>query len=152
MTRALAAFLLAASAAVPAAAQYAGGQAPAAPNIIDMSVVEALVAIQRPELAGIFTYVPESQLSVAMADFLLRDGPSLKRFIKKGEKDLKQTKAVNQWDKEVYLHLVAAGSGGMSIPGVEPLKKNLVDRVSRLSLSQGIPLQLLVQQRGAARR
>ena len=138
--------------AVPAAAQYAGGQSPAAPNIIDMSVVEVLVAIERPELAGIFTYVPEPQLAVAMADFLLRDQASLKRFIKKGEKDLKQAKAVNQWDKEVYLHLVAAGSGGMSIPGVQPMKKSLLDRVSLLSLSQGIPLQLLVQQRTAARR
>lgn len=148
---ALAAALLGAAAlgGPVASAQYLGGAAPSAPGIINMSLMEALVAVKHPELAGVFAYVPEGQSTVAMADFLLRDHDSLKRFLKKVEGEQKRLKLVNGWDKEVCLHIVAATANQTVPPGAEPLTKRLYDRVSLLSLAQGVPLELLIQRRAA---
>lgn len=126
------------------------GQTPAGDRatgrFIDSSLMEALVAMDRPELAGIFAFVPDADARVAMADFLLRDPAALKRFIKKAERDLREAKAVNVWDKEVLLHIVAATAEG-GIPGVPQPKKETLSRVSALSLAVGVPRDVLAEQR-----
>ena len=132
-------------------AQYMGGAAPSAPNIINMSLMDALVAIKHPELAGVFSFVPDGQSTMAMADFLMRDHASLKRFLKAAEADQKKLKMINGWDKEVCLHIVAAASNQTVPPGAERLSKSLYDRVSMLSLAQGMPLQVIMQRRIEAR-
>lgn len=153
MKRAVLAALLLAPAfgGARAAAQYMGGAAPSAPGIISMSLMEALVAVEHPELAGIFAYVPEQQTAVAMADFLMRDHASLKRYLKRVEKDARKLKVVNGWDKEVCLHIVAATANHTVPPGAKPLKKSLYDRVSNLSLAQGVSLQIILQRRAEVR-
>lgn len=128
------------------------GDVPAAPSIISMSLMEALVAVDRPELAGVFAYVPAEQDTVAFADFLLRDRPGLKAFLKKVEKDRKAFGVINAWDKDVCLHLVAATAGGGAPLGLRPLSKSQLDRVSRLSLAGGVTLQFLVERRAAEGR
>lgn len=149
MKRAALAALLLVPAFGGARAQYMGGAAPSAPGIISMSLMEGLVAIKHPELAGVFAYVPESQTAVAMADFLMRDHAALKKFLKKVEAEQKALKLVNGWDKEVCLHIVAATSNRTVPPGAEALSKGLFDRVSLMSLAQGVPLELLIQRRAA---
>ncbi|MBI2362011.1 MAG: hypothetical protein HYV15_01310 [Elusimicrobia bacterium] len=114
-----------------------------------MSLMEALVAVDRPELAGVFAYVPPEQDAVAFADFLLRDRAGLKAFLKKAEKDRKAFGVINAWDKDVCLHLVAATAGGGAPMGLRPLSKSQLDRVSRLSLAGGVTLQFLVERRAA---
>ena len=151
MKRAVLAALLLASAVGGARAQYMGGAAPSAPGIINMSLMEALVAIEHPELAGVFAYVPDAQTAVATADFLMRDHGSLKRFLKKVEADHRKLKVVNGWDKEVCLHIVAATANHTVPPGAEPLSKRLFDRVSSLSLAQAVPLQVILQRRAEVR-
>jgi hypothetical protein len=88
---------------------------------------------------------------MAMADFLMRDHDSLKRFLKALELDLKKLKIVNGWDKEVCLHIVAATANHTVPPGAKPLKKGLYDRVTSLSLAQGVPLQIILQRRAEVR-
>lgn len=138
--------------AVRAPAQITlGAAAPAAPGIINMSLMDALVVIRHPELAGVFSYVPEQQSTVAMADYLLRDPSSLKRWLKKVEADLDKLKVVDGWDKEVCLHIIAAAPAGSSLPGAKPLPKRLYDRVARVSLAQAVPLQVILQRRAEGR-
>ncbi|MBI3297556.1 MAG: hypothetical protein HYZ75_05300 [Elusimicrobia bacterium] len=148
----LAAAVLAAFLAGPSRAQFMNSDAPAMPQLINMSVIEALVATDHAELAGVFAFVPEGAAPLALADYLLRKPDALKGFVKKGEADLKTTQVINNWDKEVFLHLVAATAGGASVPGVKPVKKSLVDRISRLSLATGVPLEVLVQRRAGVPR
>lgn len=128
-------------------AQYLGGTAPSAPNIINMSLMDALVAIKHPELAGVFSFVPDSQAPMAMADFLMRDHASLKRYLKMVEADRKKLQIITAWDKEVCLHIVAAASNQNLPPGTERLSKRLTDRVSSLSLAPGMPLEVVMQRR-----
>ncbi|TBR22767.1 hypothetical protein EPO15_07350 [bacterium] len=151
MKRAVALALLLAAALPGARAQYLGGAVPSAPGIINMSLMEALVAIKHPELAGVFAYVPDAQTSVAMADFLMREHGALKRFLKKVEADHKKLKLVNGWDKEVCLHIVAATANRTVPPGAEALSKRLYDRVSLMSLAVGVPLEVVIQRRAAVR-
>jgi len=149
MKRAALAALLFASALAGAEgrAQFMGGAAPTAPSIINMSLMDALVIIRHPELAGVFSFVPDAQSTMAMADLLLRDHASLKRFLKAIEADQKKVKVINGWDKEVCLHIVAATANQTLPPGAERLSKRLFDRVSLLSLAQGVPLQVIMQRR-----
>lgn len=142
--------LLLAGGAARAQFQLGAGAAPQ-PGIINMSLMEALVVIRRPELAGVFSYVPEAQSTVAMADYLLRDPASLKRWVKKAEADLDKLKVVDGWDKEVCLHIVAAAPLGTAPPGAKPLPKRLFDRIARISLAQAVPLQVILQRRAEAR-
>lgn len=151
MKRAVLAGLLLVPAFGGARAQYMGGAAPSAPSIIGMSLMEALVAVRHPELAGVFAYVPDSQSAVAMADYLMRDHEALKRFLKKVEGDQRALKLVSGWDKEVCLHIVAATSNRTVPPGAEPLSKKLYDRVSLMSLAQGVPLEIVLQRRAEVR-
>ena len=138
-------------AGAPGSAQYMGGAAPSAPGIINMSLMEALVAVKHPELAGVFSYVPDAQTTVAMADFLLRDHDSLKRFLKRVDADYRSVKLVNGWDKEVCLHIVAATANRSVPPGAQELSKRLYDVVARLSLSPGVPLEIIIQRRAEVR-
>lgn len=139
--------LLAVAGAGEGTAQYLGGAAPSAPSIINMSLMDALVAIKHPELAGVFSFVPDSQATMAMADFLMRDHDSLKRFLKMAEADMKKLKIINGWDKEVCLHIVAASANENLPPGAKRLSKRLSDRVSILSLAPGMPLEVVMQRR-----
>lgn len=141
------AVLLAVLSGAEGSAQYMGGAVPAAPNIINMSLMDALVAIRRPELAGVFSFVPDSQSTMAMADLLMRDHASLKRFLKMVEADQKKLKVINAWDKEVCLHIVAAAAHQTVPPGAERLSKRLSDRVSIMSLMSGVPLEVVMQRR-----
>ena len=151
MKRAVTLALLLVPAFGGARAQFMGGAVPTAPSIINMSLMDALVVIRHPELAGVFSFVPDAQSAMAMADLLLRDHAALKRFIKATEADQKKFKVINGWDKEVCLHIVAATSNQTLPPGTERLSRGLYDRVSLMSLATGVPLEVILQRRAASR-
>src|SRR5581483_2723751 len=116
--------------------------APAQQSMINLSLVEALVATKHEQLAGVFGLVSEANAGPAFADLLFRDPKALKLFLKKGEADLKQTGAISVWDKEVYLYLVTIQSNA-SLVGTASIPAKLFDRVTTLSLAPGVPLSVL---------
>ncbi len=140
-------FSLLISAAGPAAAQR---EIPSSPTIINLNLMEALVAIDRTDLVGIFTFVPQKRTSLAMADFLLRNRKALRKFVKKAERDLKQVQGINEWDKGVFLYLVGMSSGRLP-SGVKALSRGWTDRINTLSLAQPLPLSIMVQRRSGGR-
>lgn len=136
-------FLAAAAVALallPAAGAQQGQSAalPQQTQIINFSLLEALTAIGEPELAGFFGYVPEAASAPAFADYLLRRRPALKRFVKRVEKDLKETGAVNEWDRHVCLYLLMITQSPAA--GDDGLTGSWAQRVGALALAQGLPL------------
>ena len=132
-------FLLLCCSAVPLRAQQ--GAAPALPQqtqIINFSLLDALPAIGQPELGGLFGYVPEPASAPAFADYLLRRRPALKRFVKRGEKDLKQTGAVNEWDRQVFTYLLVISNSPAA--GDDGLTGSWAERVGALALAPALPL------------
>lgn len=140
-------FSLMVSAAAPAAAQR---EIPSPPTIIDLNLMEALVAIERIDLVGIFTFVPPGRAPLAMADFLLRNRKALKMFVKKAERDLKQVQGINEWDKKVFLFLVGMTSGRL-LSGIKAVPRRWMDRINTLSLAQPLPLSVMLQRRSGKR-
>ena len=132
-----------------ARAPQAAAPAAQAPQgqVIGLSLLEALVAIEHTDLAGIFGFVPEQASSFAMADFLMRDHKSLKLFVKKCEKDSKKANAISIWEKQVLLHLVTIDASGAEAMGMKKIPAGWMDRVNTLSLAEGLPLEIVVQRR-----
>jgi len=156
----LTASLAAALGAMPAAGQQdpAGqARAPQAParapapqgQVIGLTLLEDLVAIGHTDLAGIFGFVPEQASAFAMADFLMRDHKSLKRFVKKCEGDFKKAHGVSLWDKQVLLHLVTINASGADAMGMRKVPAPWMDRINTLCLVEGLPLEIVVQRRGS---
>ena len=135
--------------AAQARAPQAPAQAAPAPQgqVIGLSLLEALVAIEHTDLAGIFGFVPEQASSFAMADFLMRDQKSLKLFIKKCEKDSKKANAISIWEKQVLLHLVTIDASGAEAMGMKKIPAGSMDQINTLSLVEGLPLEIVVQRR-----
>lgn len=128
-------------------AQGEGQQLPVQTQIINLSLLEALVAIQATDLAGVFGFIPEDQSAMAMADYLMHNHRALKKFVKKGERDFKEVQGVNDWDKQVLLYLIGINNS-VSLPvGVERIPAGLMRRINELGLAPGLPLQIMVQKR-----
>ena len=60
-----------------------------AQDMLSGSLIEALKAIEKPELGGVFTYVGAKNAPRAFADLVARDLKALKRYTGKLMKDLK---------------------------------------------------------------
>ena len=71
------------AAALSAAGSEAQAPAPAQTYLISLSLVEALVAIDKTDLSAVFSFVPEQNAPMALATYLMGDQRALKRFIKK---------------------------------------------------------------------
>lgn len=116
------------------------------PQMINLSLIDALVAIHEEGLAGIFGYIAESNAAPAFAEYLFRTPKALKLFVQKGERDLKETGGISEWDKEVYLYVIGINSNGTNA-GAELLPAKLLDRVATLSLATGLPLSEITMRR-----
>lgn len=153
--RGMAAALLAAFAAgAPAAAQDAIGIEPPQMEqggVLDLSVIEALAALKRPELSGVFAFVPESRTSIAFANLLLADPKSRGRYLKFCEKTHGDAGAVSRWDKQVLLLLVGMNGQGELPVGVKPMSDKDRKRINKLALVPGVAIEEL-RGRSAVRR
>lgn len=117
MIRALALTALLSCAAASAAAQ--GGA------VMSGALIDALTAIERPELGGVFAYVGEANAPRAFADMLARDEDSMKKYAKKLDKDMDKSGGASAWDHEVCATLVnyfASGAPGVKVPKKKVLK------------------------------
>jgi hypothetical protein len=123
--------------------------APAQPQqqqVINLSLIEALVGIHQEGLAGLFGYIPEQYAQTALAEYLFRTPKDLKLYIKMNERDLKETSGINQWHKEVFLYMINIGSNP-TMAHIDPLSSKLQDQVATLSLAQGFPLSEIAMRR-----
>ena len=135
---ALAAFLLApAFGGVRASAQYMGGAAPSAPGIIDMSLMEALVAVKHPELAAFAQF--GSDLDKASQAQLAR-GQRLVELLKQD-----QYKPLAVEDQVVIIY---AGTNGyfddLPVTGVKKFELHIL---SELRTRHADVLKLIVEKR-----
>ena len=76
-------------------------------QVLNLSCVEALVAVGRPELAGVFSFVKESDAPMAFADFVARDKKAFKKFFGKLEADAKLAMSLTAWDHLAVTALVS---------------------------------------------
>ena len=135
------------SAAPLLAAERAVGKVLSGGDILNLSLIEALAAIDHADMAGVFAFIPEEQSPMAMADLLLRNHKALRRFIKKAEKDAAKADAISDWDKQVCLYLTGMLSQGQLPPGLKAVSPRWLGRIHELSLKPGLPLQMIVQKR-----
>jgi len=149
MMKVFAAAVLTAALVLPAAAQAPNVPAPAQPpqQIINLSLMEALITVERVDMAGVFSFVPEVNTPLAFADYLLRSLGSLKRFIKKCRKDYKVAQGISEWDKQVLLYIVGLNPSSVAL-GFEQVPEGRMKEVGELCMLPGIPLQVIVQRRG----
>lgn len=140
MKRVLLAGLLAAGCSAARAQTDRAVETMQQPQIINLSLLEALIAMDAQDLSGIFSFVPEAGAPLALADHLLRHNGRLKRFVKKGERDLREAGGVNEWDRQVFLHIVALQAAGAVPPGLDRLSPAWMGRVSTLATAPALPL------------
>jgi hypothetical protein len=106
-------------AAVLLAAPLLAATAARAQEILSGSLIEALTAISKPELGGVFTYVGDKNAPTAFADLIARDPKALKLYTKKLEADRKAADGLTAWDHHVCATLVNHYAGPTIMPGIK---------------------------------
>lgn len=102
-------------------------------QMIDLNCVEGLVAIEQPKLAGVFSFISEKDATHAFAILLAGDKKAFKRFVEKGERDLKKAGAVTVWDHQVLLNAISLLSS--PLPEIEQPGEKLKARAVKLSMA-----------------
>lgn len=134
-------------AAAPAEASAAASAPADGVGMVDASLIEALAAIKKPEVAGVFSFVSEKDSPFAFADLLARDRRSLKRYLKKLDKDEKAAHGLTPWDHEVCASLVNLYASPLAKTFGKPDEKWL-SKINECMLTPALPLSQIV----AARR
>lgn len=119
------------------------------PQLLDLNVMEALVAVRAQDLAGVFGFVAPEYAPFALADYLLHNRKAMKRLLKKDQADLKQTGGVSAFDKQVFMAVAQINQGVELPPGVLRLSKKEDFDVSEIVLARGLTLQELAMAKGA---
>ncbi len=97
--------LLAAALAVLVPAVRAQDLPPA--HVLNFNCLEALAAVGKSDLAGIFSYVPDKDTAAAFADLLVHQPKVLRKFLAKGEGDVKQVGGISQWDHDAAAYAIS---------------------------------------------
>jgi hypothetical protein len=127
-------------AATPARAQEGEG-------ILSGSLIEALTAVEKPELGGVFTYVGERNAPRAFADLIARDSKSMKRYAAKLTADRKAAGGLTAWDHEVCATLVKHYAGA-EMPGIKKPDAKRLKALNDCVLAPVMELQEIVSRRG----
>lgn len=116
--------------------------------MIDLSLIEALTAVEMPQFAGLFSYIPEQNAPFAFADLLMLNKKYLKRYLNKLEDDVKVANGLTPWDHAVCAVLINKyeTSSGASLKINRPDKKRMT-QINECMLSPIISLQELVMRR-----
>jgi hypothetical protein len=102
-------------------------------QMIDLNCIEGLVAIERPKLAGVFSFITEKDTTHAFAILLAGDKKAFKKFVEKGEADFKKAGAVTMWDHQVLLNVINLLAS--PLPEIEQPGEKLKARAVKLSLA-----------------
>lgn len=117
-----------------------------AQQMLDLSCVEALASIDEARLAGVFSLIPEKDVTNAFADLIARDPKAMKRYVKKLDADVKQTGGMSEWD---HATVVAALSlyGSPLAQTLPKQKPALVLHLGSLAQAPAMPLQEVTAKR-----
>ncbi len=123
------------------------GTAARAQEILSGSLIEALKAVEKPELGGVFTYVGEKNAPSAFADLIARDAKAMKRYTAKLAVDKKAAGGLTAWDHQVCATLVTHYAGGAQMPGIKRPDKKRLKALNDCVLAPVMELQGIVQGR-----
>lgn len=152
MTRALAlAVLLVAPAPVMGAdaAALAPKPIPAAtagPAVVNLSLIEAIAAIELPQVTGLFAFIAEQDASFAFADLVARDPKAMKKYLKKLADDKKLSNGITDWDHQVCATLVNLYASSMGAMLGRPSEKQS-KFINECVLAPVVPLSEIVSRR-----
>ena len=125
--------------ATAARAQEEGG-------ILSGSLIDALRAIEKPELGGVFTYVGEENAPRAFADLIARDLKAMKRYTGKLAADRKVADGLTPWDHQVCAILVNYYAG-VEMPGIKRPDAKRLKALNECVLSPVVELKVIVEKR-----
>lgn len=123
------------------------GTAARAQEILSGSLIEALKAIEKPELGGVFTYVGDKNAPTAFADLIARDPKAMKRYTAKLGDDRKAAGGLTAWDHQVCATLVNYYAGG-AMPGIKRPDAKRLKALNDCVLTPVMELQDIVSKRG----
>jgi hypothetical protein len=114
-----------------------------ATGMISFSLIDALAALHKPELAGIFSFVSEQNAPFAFADLLARDKKGMKLYLDKLDGDQKAAKGLTEWDHAVLASLINLYGSPMAATFGKPDEK-ILHRINTAMLAQTVPLEAIV--------
>ncbi len=118
-----------------------------AQELLDASLIEALGAVEKPELGGVFSFVGAKNAPRAFADLMARDAKALKRYAAKLDEDIRKERGLTAWDHEVCATLVNHYAGGALIPGTKNPDSKRMKVLNACVLAPVVEFQDLVQRR-----
>lgn len=118
-----------------------------AQDMLSGSLIEALTAVEKPELGGVFTYVGEKEAPRAFADLVARDAKAMKRYTGKLMKDLKTAGGLTAWDHEVCATLVNHYASLGEMPGIKKPDAKRLKALNDCVLAPVMELQEIVARR-----
>ncbi len=118
-------------------------------HILNLNCIEALAAAGKPELAGIFAYVPDNDTAAAFADLLVHDRKALRKFTAKAEKDLKQVSGVSQWDHQAIAYVLAIYASPAAAATVDKPASSDLSRLRALLVAPQLSLEEMTARRSA---
>jgi hypothetical protein len=117
-----------------------------AQEILSGSLIEALTAIKKPELGGVFTYVGEKNAPQAFADLIARDSKAMKQYTAKLMDDHKTAGGITAWDHQVCATLVTHYAGA-EMPGLKKPDAKRLRALNACVLAPVMELQEIVMRR-----
>ncbi|MEK7233126.1 MAG: hypothetical protein AAB268_04880 [Elusimicrobiota bacterium] len=117
-----------------------------AQDILSGSLIEALAAVGKSELGGVFTYVGEKNAPSAFADLIARDLKAMKRYTRKLTEDRKVAGGLTPWDHQVCATLVNYYAG-IQMPGIRKLDAKRLKALNDCVLAPVVELEEIVTRR-----
>jgi hypothetical protein len=118
-----------------------------AQEMLSGSLIEALTAVKKPELGGVFTYVGDKNAPQAFADLIARDSKAMKLYTAKVTDDRKAAGGITAWDHQVCATLVTHYAGA-EMPGLKKPDAKRLKALNECVLSPVMELQEIVLKRG----
>ena len=109
-----------------------------AAGMLNLSCVEALVAVEHPDLAGVFSFITEKDAPAAFADFVAHNKTAMRRYVDKIGADIKSAAGVTPWDHDVIMRILDIYAGPLAetlekLP--PPIQKRLMEYSAAPSMS-----------------
>lgn len=136
----------ASAAAAAAAAPKGPPRASAGPAVVNLSLIEAVAAIEMPQITGLFSFIAEQDASFAFADLVARDPKAMKKYLRKLQDDKKISSGLTGWDHEVCATLVNLYASSLGATLRRPPEKSM-NFINECVLSPVVPLSEIVSRR-----
>ncbi|MDE2141832.1 MAG: hypothetical protein KGJ84_05415 [Elusimicrobia bacterium] len=128
------------------APNVSGSAAMSSGGMVSLSLIEALTAVRRPELAGIFSFIAEKDAPFAFADLLARDKKAMKLYLSKLDGDRKAANGLTDWDHAVCASLVNLYASPIAATFGKPDEARM-SKINQCVLSTVVPLEEIVTRR-----